>query len=107
MGGDCIGSSLVQLTTGIDFVKAVIDVALGNEPDLTVGKKNKAAGIRFVFGQKDADYCKEICDKYKDLVVESSVEEITDRKVVDSSSRFGYFIVAGDDEKLIRDIVAK
>ena len=34
-------------------------------------------------------------------------EEITDRKVVDSSSRFGYFIVAGDDAKLIRDIVSR
>lgn len=29
MGGDCIGSDLVQLSTGVDFVKAVIDVALG------------------------------------------------------------------------------
>ena len=107
MGGDCIGSSLVQLTTGIDFVKAVIDVALGNEPDLTPGKKHNAAGIKFVFCQEDADYCNEVCAKYKDLVVESSVEEITDRKVVDSSSRFGYFIAAGDDAKLVRDIVAK
>lgn len=29
MGGDCIGSDLVQLSTGVDFVKAVINVALG------------------------------------------------------------------------------
>ena len=106
MGGDCIGSSLVRLTTGVDFVRAVIDVALGQEPSLEVGDKHAAAGIRFIFDQKDADYCKEICDKYPELVVEKEVEEITDRKVVDSSSRFGYFIVAGEDKKLVRDIVS-
>ena len=105
MGGDCIGSSLVHLTTGIDFVRAVIDVALGNKPSLLPGDKRAAAGIRFIFDQKDADYCREICDKYPELVVEKEVEEITDRRVVDSSSRFGYFIVAGQDPSLIRNIV--
>lgn len=39
------------------------------------------------------------------MVIESEVEEITDRRVVDSSSRFGYFIVAGEEPSLIRDIV--
>ena len=105
MGGDCIGSSLVQLTTGIDFVKAVIDVAMGQEPELSPEKANNAAGIKFIFGQEDADYCKNICEKYKELVVESDIEEITDRRVVDSSSRFGYVIVAGEDEKLVHKII--
>ena len=27
MGGDCIGTDLVRYSTGIDFVRAVIDVA--------------------------------------------------------------------------------
>ena len=31
MGGDFIGSTLVELSTGIDFVNAVIQVALGYE----------------------------------------------------------------------------
>ena len=35
MGGDCIGSDLVQISTGYDFVKMVIDIALGNKPDFT------------------------------------------------------------------------
>mgnify|MGYP006923465691 CR=1 FL=1 len=35
MGGDCIGSDLVQISTGYDFLKMVIDVALGNKPDFT------------------------------------------------------------------------
>lgn len=34
MGGDFIGSNLVEMSSGIDFVKAVIHVALGQPPDL-------------------------------------------------------------------------
>lgn len=44
MGGDFIGSNLVQLSTGIDFVKAVIDISLGEEPDLELGD-HAAAGL--------------------------------------------------------------
>lgn len=105
MGGDCIGSSLVELTTGINFVRAVIDVALGKEPELDSGKKNAAAGIKFIFNQKDVDHCRSVCEKYPGLVVEKEIEEVTDRKVVDSSSRFGYFIVAGKDIDTIRKII--
>lgn len=34
MGGDCITTHLVPLSTGIDMIKAAIDIALGNLPDL-------------------------------------------------------------------------
>ncbi len=107
MGGDCIGSSLVELTTGVDFVRAVIDVALGREPNLTAKEHHQAAGIRFIFDQSDADYYRATELAHSQLIVESQVEDITDRNVVDSSTRFGYFIVAGDDPLMIRNIVGK
>lgn len=34
MGGDNITTALVPLSTGIDMVKATIDVAMGNQPDI-------------------------------------------------------------------------
>ena len=34
MGGDLIGSDLVMLSTGIDYLKAVIDISMGDIPDL-------------------------------------------------------------------------
>ena len=34
MGGDNITTSLVPLSTGVDMVKATIDVAMGNQPDI-------------------------------------------------------------------------
>jgi biotin carboxylase len=105
MGGDCIGSSLVELSTGIDFVKAVIDVALGKEPDLTPKSHHMSAGIKFVLNKADLERLETIKENHKDLLIESSVEDITDRNVVDSSTRFGYCIVAGNDADEIRKLV--
>lgn len=47
MGGDFIGSDLVRLSTGYDFVKGVIDVALStfNEPKLT---ESNHSGVFFM-----------------------------------------------------------
>ena len=48
MGGDFIGSDLVNLSTGCDFLKGVIEVALGTfeEPQLTI---HKHSGFYFLF----------------------------------------------------------
>ena len=53
MGGDCIGSDLVRYSTGYDFVKMVIDVACGKEPDFTVVCKPFAVESKFIFSQED------------------------------------------------------
>lgn len=47
MGGDCITTHLVPLSTGIDMVGATIDWALGNAPDISLKAKNGSA-IRFL-----------------------------------------------------------
>lgn len=47
LGGDCITSHLVFLSTGIDMVKETIKVLCGEEPDL-VKKYEKGASIRFL-----------------------------------------------------------
>ena len=46
MGGDCITTHLVPLSTGIDMIKAAIDISLGKEPDLTK-KFEKGSEIRY------------------------------------------------------------
>lgn len=47
MGGDCITTHLVPLSTGIDMIKATIDVSLGFIPDITPTFK-KGSAIRFL-----------------------------------------------------------
>lgn len=47
MGGDNITTALVPLSTGIDMVKATIEVALGNPPDIEP-KCNFSSAIRYL-----------------------------------------------------------
>ena len=49
MGGDCITTHLVPLSTGVDMVKVCIDLALGREPDVAI-KFTKGAAIRYNVG---------------------------------------------------------
>lgn len=99
MGGDFIGSDLVRLSTGYDYVKGVIDVCLGdfNAP---VKIFNRRSGIYFLC--KETEYLKPIVENWKDY--SSLVKaEITDDKlhyVTCSAERSGYFIYQSDETDL-------
>ncbi|MCH1982944.1 ATP-grasp domain-containing protein [Ruminococcus sp. OA3] len=47
LGGDFITTDLVPLATGVDFLKAVIQVACGERPDMTP-KFHRGSAIRFI-----------------------------------------------------------
>ena len=55
MGGDFIGSDLVFLSTGYDFVKAVIDVSVGLEPAIPTGKPIQKAIVSFELDSNTTD----------------------------------------------------
>ena len=55
MGGDCIGSDLVELSTGYDFVRMVIEVASGRRPTLERVREPKTAYIHFIFTKADRE----------------------------------------------------
>lgn len=95
-GGDMIGSTLVRLSTGVDLVEQVINVALGIEPSVTITSDN-AAAIRYIFEDKDIEMYNRLCENDPDMLVESDRIAIPDHKVTDSSTREGYFIFAGSD----------
>ncbi len=104
MGGDCIGSHLVYLSSGYDFVRMVIETALGQEPELTPAHEPMCAGIRFVFTKKDLDVLEEIKSKSPELLqMVSEMEPVGEHQVVDSGSRFGYYILAGKNQAEIKD----
>lgn len=92
MGGDCIGSDLVQLSTGNDFVKMVIDVAVGNEIEI-MPSLQKAAAITFLFTMEDVDKMKAYQQAHADSIVRiSDIEYDNLGKTTDSSTRLGYYI---------------
>ena len=95
MGGDCIGSDLVQISTGYDFLKMVIDVALGNAPDFTKIVEPRKAVIKFIFSREDVEELEKIQkEKPECIYYVSPIEEINSHKIVDSSTRYGYYILA-------------
>lgn len=94
MGGDCIGSDLVYLSTGNDFMKMVIDVACGNEPELSSSNEQKDVEIHFMFTQNDLDKLDELKKTAPNKLYRvSDIEYENLGKVTDSGSRLGYYII--------------
>ena len=99
MGGDFIGSDLVQLSTGYDFVKGVIEVALGlfEAPVLT----DKAySGVYFLSAATPqvAHYIQHT-QQYP-AVVKAEQTDTELHEITCSAERSGYFIYR-DDEKFV------
>ena len=101
MGGDCIGSDLVKLSTGIDFVKAVIDVAVGIEPELNK-TKNRYAMIRYIMCSNDINVLEEVKSQYASHMVAYSLAREMKNKITDSSNRYGYFILSDETGELLK-----
>lgn len=98
MGGDFIGSDLVQLSTGYDFLKGVIDVALDRFEEPVFGKLHHC-GVYF------------LCEETKHLqsiievpnlpqIVRAEVTDAELHKVNCSADRSGYLIYQ-DNKKLV------
>ena len=94
MGGDCIGSDLVHYSTGVDFVKAVIQVACGEEPELNPDREPQAVEVRFIFTEKDKDEFENIKKNSPEKIIKVVDEHFElIGKTTDSSNRAGCYIV--------------
>lgn len=108
MGGDCIGSDLVELSTGYDYVNAVIDVALGIEPlDCFVDGGCGAAAIRFVFSDEDIRVLSELKRDNPAFIRHVSSMGELEAPITDSSKRCGFFIFASDRLETIESYLPK
>lgn len=99
MGGDFIGSDLVQLSTGYDYLKGVIDVALGRFEEPVLGEPYHA-GVFFL-----CEETKHLLTVIKEAKLPQIVRaEITDevlRPVKCSADRSGFFIYQNDGNNKI------
>lgn len=97
MGGDFIGSDLVQLSTGYDFVKGVIDVALDSF-EIPVFSKKCHSGVFFL--------CKETEHLLPYFQNETTSLPIVKKEMIDhhlksvscSADRSGYLIYQADQK---------
>ena len=98
MGGDFIGSDLVMLSTGYDFLKGVIDVALGRF-DTPIKTISKSSGVYFLC--KETEYLKPIIEHWKDnpSFVKAEITDDELHSVKCSADRSGYVIYQTDNRK--------
>lgn len=104
MGGDFIGSDLVKLSTGYDFLKGVIEVALGNftEPNIT---ENRCSGVYFL--SKETEKIKDIIDnyqKYPEIVLAEKTNQ-TLQHIECSADRRGFFIYQSNKRLSAADLL--
>ena len=95
MGGDFIGSDLVQLSTGYDYLKGVIEVALGDFKEPVFANKANS-GVYFLSAET-----KELLDLISNSNQKQGIKkiEITDsilRPLTCSADRSGYIIYQTD-----------
>lgn len=93
MGGDCIGSDLVPLSTGYDYVRMVIDSAIGNKLNFDLIHDPKSSEIRFILTEEDlSQYNKLYLQDPKAIIRKSNFNYNFEDRVNDSSTRHGYYI---------------
>ena len=92
MGGDFIGSDLVPLSTGYDFVKAVIDVSLDQQPEIPSGVSAAYAGVNFLMEAKDVVEYRNFKEEHPGAILKEHIDSDFSDAVTDSSNRHGYYI---------------
>lgn len=111
LGGDFISTHLVPLSTGIDLVEAVINLACENEVDLR-RKFKKGSCIRYITGDKG------IIKKIEGLEFAKKIDGIHEVKMLkgvgecsenlrNSNDRLGYIIAQGSSAKEAINISTK
>lgn len=94
MGGDYIGSHLVHYSTGYDFVKMVIQCAVGEKPILTPDRAPQAVCSVYILNQDDLDifYLRQKEDPQSILEIPEPPCIELERAVTDSSGRYGCYL---------------
>jgi len=101
LGGDCITSHLVPLSTGIDMIQASIQLALGLKPDIT-HRLDKGSAIRYLRSDEGAfDHVEGIneVNKLNGVKHIEIVKQVGDKisTVHGSGDRIGYVICQADN----------
>lgn len=101
MGGGGIGSYLVKLSTGFDFVKNAINVAMGLPIDDTELKKaDKASLINWIYHRRELEILDEIEKNYPDkLIMVKNLEKINDKEMKDNTDRNAYYILQAETNR--------
>lgn len=108
MGGDLIGSDLVYLSTGYDFVEMVVDIACGNGLRLEKKQKPSYSAVRFIFVEKDLENLEWVKTHHGSAIYRiSNILPIEGHPIEDSSMRYGYYLLATNNKYELNEILRK
>ncbi len=92
MGGDFIGSDMVEISTGFDFIANVIKISLGEYVDFNYKEFNRFSIVKFFFDENDIKRMNDLKENYSEIIIECNIQP-KNKNVLDSSSRNGYCIL--------------
>ena len=111
LGGDCITTHLVPLSTGVNMVECSIKIALGERPNLEI-KWNKGSAIRYLKTGKGVveeiigvDEAKKIPGVVQIAIVSEVGEQVGE--IRSSVDRAGFVITEGSDASVASHIAEK
>ena len=96
MGGDFIGSDLVMLSTGYDFLEGVIRCALGEFTRIRHDKHARCSGVWFY--APETKWVRRVIDGAANEreIVRAELQRDCVQELTKSADRSGYFIYAGE-----------
>ena len=97
MGGDFIGSTLVRLSTGYDYLEGVIKIAMGEFIEPQIAEHNYS-GVYFLC--KETESLKLIIENWRNYpeIVEARITDSILRNIECSGDRSGYLIYKSDNK---------
>lgn len=93
MGGDCIGTDLVPLSSGFDFMGMVIDICCGRAPSFQKIRTPMIACNNYIMTAEDLDKFKHLQSTEPEKIWRhSEIKPISDSPILKSADRAGYYI---------------
>lgn len=100
MGGDFIGSDLVELSTGVDYVKCVLDIALNQFTwKNSIITDNKSSGVYFLCEETKSILA--FFENEYDWIVKKEVFTSELNNIQSSNDRSGYLIYQSNQRKIL------
>lgn len=95
MGGDCIGSDLVPISSGYDYMGMVISIGCGKEPNFEKIQEPKIAKIKYIITKEDFQEFERTKQEQPEIIVrQSKINPLTENPILKSADRAGYYITA-------------
>ena len=93
MGGDCIGTDLVPLSSGYDFMGMVIDICCGRDPSFQKIRTPMIARNNYIMTREDIDKFNRLkVSEPEKIWRHSEIKPISDSPILKSADRAGYYI---------------